>query len=302
MQKIQSYLYEIFEEPSKNKIGYFANIFIYTLIIISILNIMLSSVQIYNQKYGFIFICIKNIVMPLFILEYFTRLFAYGKLDKYRGLSGKLRYIKTPFAIIDLLSILPFIFVGFGIDTSFIRSLRLLRVFRLFRIKKYATFILKMKEILMSKKEEFTILFFFTIIIIILLSFMIYSVEHEAQPKVFTNMFQTLWWAVATLTTVGYGDMYPITPIGKIITAFISIIGIAFVAIPGGIFASEFMSHISSKKDESEGKLKCPMCSDTNINSIKNKNIHIKDVNFDKIATCKSCNFSWLVKEKDESR
>lgn len=246
---LEAKLYHLFEEPEKSRASFVLNIGIYILIILSILNLMLYSVDSIRDSYGFVLDTIRNIVMPIFVLEYLCRLIASGYLNEYRGIRGKLRYMLTPYAIIDLLAILPYLLLNAGFNSSFIRSLRLLRIFRLFRIKKYSIFMKLMKEILYDLKEELLVLLFFTVIILVMLAFIIFDIEHEAQPEVFTNIFQTLWWSVATLTTVGYGDMYPITPAGKLITGIISILGIAFIAIPGGMFASKFTEAITEYKE-----------------------------------------------------
>jgi voltage-gated potassium channel len=145
---------------------------------------MLISVLTYNDKYGYIFEAIRNIVMPIFVMEYLLRMYAYSYLDEYKGFKGKIKYMTTPFAIIDLLAILPYLLTNFGFNGSFIRSLRLLRVFRLLRIKKYVVFIQLMKKILNNIKEEVAVLLFFTFIMLIILSFIMYDIEHRAQPEV----------------------------------------------------------------------------------------------------------------------
>jgi len=285
----QDRLYTIFEEPEKSKIGFILNSIIYVLIIVSILNLMLSSVESLQNQYGTIITSIRNIIMPIFVIEYILRLYASGSQKQYQGLLGKLNYAKTPYAIIDLLSILPYLLLSTGFNSAFIRSLRLLRIFRLFRVKKYAIFIHQMRKITSNMKEELVVLLFYTIVLLVLLSFAIYEFEHDAQPEVFSNVFQTMWWAVATLTTVGYGDMYPITVMGKLITAFITIIGIAFVAIPGGMFASEFMAEINKNKEKKNCKTKgdCFRCasSDVVLHTDKGK----RDM-----YVCNKCQFTWL--------
>jgi voltage-gated potassium channel len=234
--------------------------------------------------------------MQFFIIEYLLRVYASGAVPAYRGLQGKLRYIFSAYALIDLIAIAPYILMGFNIDNSFVRALRLLRVFRLFRMRKYAHFLHTLKEIFNAKKEEFSVLFVYTVIILVVLAFVIYAIEHQAQPNVFSNIPQTLWWAVATLTTVGYGDMYPITPEGKFITGAISLLGIGFVAIPGGILASEFTDRIN-KKREKECKLhSCVKCCSENITTKYNPVITLNEekLSFEKIHHCNNCNFSWL--------
>lgn len=263
----QEILYRLFEAPNKSKRSIFFNALIYSLIIISIVNLMLISVPELNAKYGEIFILVRNIIMPIFVIEYLIRIYASGYLEEYKGLKGKLKYMITPYAIIDFLAILPYFLTSAGINGSFIRSLRLLRVFRLLRVRKYSIFIRLMKNIMSNIKEEITVLLFFTIIILIILSFIMFDVEHDAQPEAFSSIFATMWWSVATLTTVGYGDMYPITTMGKIITSIISIVGIGFVAIPGGLFASEFISEVIKHKNKKNPKL-CTNCQSSNIEKI----------------------------------
>ena len=233
--------------------------------------------------------------MPIFVIEYLLRVYASGSLSKYKGIWGKVKYVKTPYAIIDLLSILPYILLNTGFNSSFIRSLRLLRIFRLFRVKKYANFIQQMRIITGNMKEELLVLLFYTAVLLVMLSFAIFELEHDAQPDVFSNVFQTMWWAVATLTTVGYGDMYPVTVMGKVITAFITIIGIAFVAIPGGMFASEFMAEINKGKEKkSTTSVKCFRCDSRDIEVFEDVSLGYDDEELKKMYVCKGCQFTWL--------
>jgi voltage-gated potassium channel len=293
---LQDKLYVLFEKPEESKTSFILNSTIYILIFISIVNLMFSSVESLQNEYGDIITGVRNIIMPIFVLEYILRLYASGSLDQYKGIAGKLKYVKTPYAIIDLLSILPYILLNTGFNSSFIRSLRLLRIFRLFRVKKYAIFIQQMRKITNNLKEELLVLLFYTAVLLVMLSFAIYELEHDAQPEVFTNVFQTMWWSVATLTTVGYGDMYPVTALGKIITAFITIIGIAFVAIPGGMFASEFMSEINKNKEKkaNEATDKCFRCGSSEIEIYEDASLGYDDEDRKQMYVCKECQFTWL--------
>lgn len=296
MMTLQDKLYVLFEKPEESKASFILNSTIYILIFISIVNLMFSSVESLQNEYGNIIVAVRNIIMPIFVLEYMLRIYASGSLNQYKGIAGKLKYAKTPYAIIDLLSILPYVLLNTGFNSAFIRSLRLLRIFRLFRVKKYAMFIQQMRKITSNMKEELVVLLFYTVVLLVMLSFAIYELEHDAQPEVFTNVFQTMWWAVATLTTVGYGDMYPVTALGKIITAFITIIGIAFVAIPGGMFASEFMSEINKNKDrKSEGAInKCFRCGSGDIEVCDDASVGYDNEDLKQMYVCKKCQFTWL--------
>jgi len=298
---LQKKLYVLFEKPGENRASFILNTLIYILIIISILNLMFYSVDSIRKEYGYVLEGIRNIVMPIFIAEYLGRFYASGYLAEYKGIRGKLKYMVTPYAIIDLLSILPYILLNTGFNSSFIRSLRLLRIFRLFRVKKYAKFVQLMKEILGHLKEELTVIFLYTIVGIVILSFIIFGIEHDAQPEVFSNIFQTLWWAVATLTTVGYGDMYPITAAGKFITAVISLIGIGFIAIPGGMFASEFMNALEKEKEMNDTSVKCLKCGSEEIESFDNPIVEFDSAqhSYAKANMCSKCDFTWMVKVDD---
>lgn len=174
--------------------------------------------------------------ISIFTIEYLIRIYTAEK---------KLSYIFSFFGIIDLLSILPF-YLTFFIDLRSLKAFKLFRIFRLLKLVRYNKTLEKFLKAIYSVKEEFIIFFMFTIIIFYLASVGIYYFEHEAQPKVFSSIFDSIWWAVATLTTVGYGDVYPITVGGKIFTTIILLIGLSIVSIPAGIIASA-LSNIDSK-------------------------------------------------------
>lgn len=290
---LQDKLYLLLEEPEKSSYSYALNIFIYALILISIITLMVSTIAEYNEKYSYILTLIQHIIMPLFVLEYGLRIYASGSLKKYHGFSGKIKYITSAYAIIDLIVIIPYLFIGLDFNNSFIRSLRFFRIFRLFRMKKQAEFVKIISQILSSKKEEFIVLLLCTLAIIIFLSFIVFEAEHNAQPDVFTSIPQTLWWAVATLTTVGYGDMFPISTLGKLVTAIVSILGIAFIAIPGGIFASEFINIYSKRKLQKKSKNKCLQCDSINVVFIDNPELVFNGEirKFEKLKHCKDCEF-----------
>jgi len=293
---LQKKLYILLEEPSTNRASYWFNIFLYMLILMSIFTLMMQSVERYNKEYGEFLELFNNAIMSFFVVEYFARIYASGAVAPYKGLKGKLRYIFSPYAIIDFLAIAPYILMGFDLNNGFLRGLRLLRIFRLFRMKKYAHFIHTLGDIIKTKREEFSVILVYTLILLVMLAFIIYGIEHDAQPEVFSNIPQTLWWAVATLTTVGYGDMYPITAEGKFITAVISLLGIGFVAIPGGILASEFTERLQEAKEKECKINNCPKCCSEKIEIQEKPRVILEDkeLAFQRLHHCKSCDFKWL--------
>ena len=170
-----------------------------------------------------------------FTVEYLIRLF----LCKPRG-----KYSLSFMGIIDLLSILPF-YLALGLDLRSVRALRLMRMFRLFKLARFTTAMDRYVSAFRSIKEEL-ILFSATALITIYLSSVgIYHFEHEVQPEAFASVFDAMWWSVVTLTTVGYGDVYPVTAGGKIFTIFVVLVGLGVVAVPTGLFASA----LSKQKD-----------------------------------------------------
>ncbi len=166
--------------------------------------------------------------IAIFTIEYLIRVYTSDK---------KLSYIFSFYGIIDLLAILPF-YLSFFIDLRAVKAFRLFRLLRMLKLVRYNKTLDKFQKALYNAKEEFVVFFVLTIIMFYLASVGIYYFENEAQPEVFRSIFDSMWWAVATLTTVGYGDVYPITVGGKIFTTFMLLIGLGIVSIPAGIVAA----------------------------------------------------------------
>lgn len=173
----------------------------------------------------------------IFSIEYLLRIFL---------CKPRFAYVFSFFGVIDLLAILPF-YLALGIDLRSLRGFRLLRLFRLFKLARYSQAMLRMHRAFVIAKEELVLFGATTLILLYLASVGIYYCESQAQPEAFSSIFACMWWAVTTLTTVGYGDMYPITTGGKLFTFFILIIGLGIVAIPTGLFASA----LSKAREES---------------------------------------------------
>lgn len=227
--------------------------FIIMLIGFSIMAVILESEQALAQEFAGPFWWFEVSSTLIFSLEYLARLWVCGEEDERfkHPVWGRLRYALTPMALIDLVAILPF-YVGLMIDTStidarFVRGIRLFRLFRLFKIGRYSQSINQLVGVFARKKEELAITFFAVILMLILASSVIYLVEHKAQPESFSSIPAAMWWGVATLTTVGYGDVYPITPLGKFFGAIIALLGVGIVALPAGIIASGFNEAIQER-------------------------------------------------------
>lgn len=170
----------------------------------------------------------------------------------------------SPAALIDLVAILPFYIFLFlssggtnlGSDFRLLRILRLLRFFRLFRLTAYTKSTKMVLNVFRSRFHDLMLAFVLTSFLIIIASCLVYFAEHDAQPKEFSSIPATLYWAVITLTTVGYGDMYPITLLGKTFTAIILLAGVAMLALPAGIITSGFIEELQKSKKPRV----CPHC------------------------------------------
>ena len=141
----------------------------------------------------------------------------------------------------------PFNLVG-------IRAIRLVRLLRIFKMNRYSDALASIGNVFRRKSGEIFASIFFVLILLVISSLLIYYAEHDAQPDQFANAFSGVWWAVATLTTVGYGDIYPVTPIGRLLGAVIAIMGIGMVAIPTGILSSGFVEILEKKTGKPEAE------------------------------------------------
>ncbi len=203
-------------------------LFIQVLIIVSIITFSVETIPDLSDQTKQLLQRIELFCVIIFSIEYVLRIVT---------AKNKSKFIFSFFGIIDLLAILPF-YLAMGVDLRSIRALRLLRLFRLLKLARYNKVMRRFTNALVIAREELILFFFLTIILIYLAAVGIYYFENPVQPEAFSSVFESLWWAVATLTTVGYGDIYPITAGGKIFTFFILLIGLGIVAIPAGIVSS----------------------------------------------------------------
>lgn len=217
----------------KTKRGKFFDLFFQGLIFVSLISHALETVpelKIYQNYFD----NLESLIVGFFTLEYGLRVYAAEK---------KRSFIFSFFGIIDLIAIAPFFITG-GADFRFLRAFRLLRILKLFR---YSDAINRFAKAFASIKNELVVFWAMTIVTIYIASAGIYYFESEAQPLVFKSIFHAMWWSVATLTTVGYGDIYPVTLGGKIFTFFVLMIGLGIVAVPAALMASALMK---KEKDE----------------------------------------------------
>ena len=254
----------------KHKIYHFINFnsrfnkFIYTLIILNVLAIILESYHELKTAFEVLFYYFEIFSVFIFSIEYVLRIWTVNLDETFAGnkMGNRLNFMTSRLGIIDLLAILPFYLpLIFPFDLRVLRILRLFRLLRIFKLSRLSKSLKTVSGILKETKEELTITIFVAFILLILSSTLMYYIESDVQPEKFKNIGESLWWSVATLTTVGYGDVYPITGAGKVLSAIIALIGIGFVALPTGIISSAFIGKLQESKGNKKNEMcKCPNC------------------------------------------
>ncbi|MGD2247332.1 MAG: ion transporter [Candidatus Methanofastidiosia archaeon] len=253
--------YSILETASEgDSISRAFDIFIIALITLNVLAVILETVEGLYTQFTQVFAHFELFSICVFTVEYILRVWACTTNEKYSSpVKGRIHFALQPMALIDLFAILPFYLpVMLPLDPRFLRALRLFRLFRLFKMGRYSESLQTLGNVMKSKKEEMVVTFFVISLMLVFASSTIYYVEHDAQPEAFSSIPAAMWWGVATLTTVGYGDVYPITPLGKFLGAVIALLGIGMFALPAGILASGFAEELQ-KKTRKESLI-CPHC------------------------------------------
>jgi len=239
------------------------NIFIVTLIFLNVMAVMLETVDDLHTKYKVFFEWFDRISVYIFTVEYVLRVWSATHEPKYKGsIKGRIKYMLSPAALIDLLAFLPFyihLIIGPGtLDLRTLRILRLLRFFRLFRLTAYTQSAQMILNVFKSRFKDLLLSFVLAVFLIIIASCLLYFAEHGEQPKSFSSIPATIWWAVVTLTTTGYGDMYPITTAGKMLAGAVMLIGVTFIALPPAIITAGFLDELKFYRKYKGHK--CPHC------------------------------------------
>lgn len=252
-------LYRILETSAGNRRGVSLvfNIVLITIITLNAIAIILHTVPAINEKYARLFIDFELFSVLFFTVEYVLSVWVCVENDRYHHwFWGRIRYMLSVSALIDLLAIAPFYVTLFATDLAIVRILRLFRIFRLFRVSKYSHAYRMILSVVRDKKEELLLSLAMIVFMLIILSSIMYYVEHPAQPTVFSSIPATMWWAINAMATVGYGDIHPVTALGKTLASVSAVMGIALFALPTSILVSGFNEHIRYRKIPP----RCPHC------------------------------------------
>lgn len=229
-----------------SKSGKLFDLFIQFLIIFSLLSFSIETLPSISKGLANFLKISEYIIVAIFTVEYILRIIYSEK---------KLKFIFSFFGLVDFIAIAPF-YLSFGLDLRSIRAFRLFRFFRMFKLLRYGKAINRFKRAYQIIKEELILFFLITIIVLYLSSVGIYYFEHQAQPEAFSSVFHSLWWAVATLTTVGYGDIAPITVGGKVFTFIVLMVGLGVVAVPAGLVSSALSKVRAEENDNVNNDIK----------------------------------------------
>ena len=252
-------------EPSdgNNKLGKAVDIFIVTLIITNIVLVVAETFDILAQ-FGHIFHAIEIFSTVCFTLEYILRIWTSDLIFPNKtGSRARLKYIFSFMALIDLFAILPF-YIPLFLPRALlvIRSLRILRLLRFFKVNRYTTILSTIGDVFKKKASQLISSMIIIFLLLLITSVLMYDAEHKAQPEKFANAFSSLWWTICTITTVGYGDIYPITVFGQLLSSVISFLSIGLIAIPTGIISAGFVEQVENNKnnEKHDEKCFCPYC------------------------------------------
>ena len=271
--KVKRRTYEILEVARPNdKASRVVDIVLVCLILINVVLIIADTFELppLATKIGGV---VETASVIIFTLEYILRFWSADL--SYPGIPpflARLRYMVTFSALIDLISLLPSYISAISANFMVLRMLRVIRLFRVFKLNRYTHALRDIGEVFRKKASQLISSMLVVLILMLISAVLMYDAEHEAQPKVFDNALSGLWWAIATVTTVGYGDIYPVTAVGRVMSAIIALLCIGLVAVPTEIITSGFSEQISQKKVEKNDKSKksngqdedtkkfCPYC------------------------------------------
>lgn len=226
------------------------------LIVVSVAAAVVGTVPAVAAAFAASLEAVERMAVGVFTAEYLARVWAAPVDARYRGAWGRLRYVFTPMALVDLLAVLPFYLAAAGAGAAFAGALRVFRIFRLIKALRYMPGAVILWQVARGKREELLVAAAALLILLLAASSLMFYAEHDRQPEAFSSIPATMWWAVATVTTVGYGDVYPKTPLGRVLGSAVAILGIGFFALPTAILGSGFVEAFSRRR----ARPCCPHC------------------------------------------
>ncbi len=231
------------------------NLFLAVLIVVTVGAAVFETEPLVAEGREWLFDRMEIIVSAIFSVEYLLRLWVAVENPRFsQYLFPRLRYAVTPIAIIDLVAILPALFAVGGAQTLVLRFFRVLRMLRLAKLGRTSRAWDQIRDAMYERRYEFALILGLLAISVLIAGSLLYWAEADAQPDKFGSIPRSLWWAIVTLTTVGYGDTFPVTGLGKLLAGIITIIGVMLVALPTGLFAASFTEGMQRHRDRKQKK------------------------------------------------
>jgi voltage-gated potassium channel len=218
------------------------------LIVLNIAAVVLETVPGLRERHARAFHAFEAVSIAVFVVEYLLRLWAAPEARLGGAAASRARWLLSPAALVDLLAILPSLLPAGGVDLRSLRALRLLRIARVARLGRYSVAVQTLWRVLRTKRADLVSLLFLLLVLVVLTSTVVYWLEHDAQPAVFSSIPATMWWSIVTLTTVGYGDMAPMTGAGRVVGGISAILGIGMFALPAGLLGAAFVDEIGKAR------------------------------------------------------
>lgn len=243
-KKFKNKVFLILEGDATNPV----NIFLVLLIISNVISVILSTVPDLRTRFGDFFSSFELFSVVVFSVEYILRIWSCTSDEQYsRPVVGRIKYAVQPLVLVDLLAILPF-YLPFvtRLDLRFLRILRIFRVLRVLKLERYFVALSKVARVIKRKASEIISTFIVMFILIVLAASLMYYIE----PQTYDSIPHAMWWGIVTLTTVGYGDVYPQTALGQLIGSILALLGIGLFGLPAGILAAGFIEEIQSKNKQ----------------------------------------------------
>ena len=222
-----------------------------TLIVASVVTTVIGTENTVVQRWPAVFGFLEWFFATVFVLEYLVRLWVVGANPRFRGVVGRLRYMITPLALLDLVAIVPFALGVFGAESLVLRVARLLRLVVLAKFVRFSKAIRLLAGVVHARRFELGFTALVGLAVMLIASSVLYVLEGDLQPEAFGSIPRAMWWAVATLTTVGYGDVYPHTGLGRLFGSITAFAGVGLIAMPTGILAAALSDALTKAREAS---------------------------------------------------
>ena len=239
--------------------------FLATLIVVNVAAVVVETVPAVRLGYARSLYWLEVVSLAVFSLEYLLRMWAAGETARFRGVLGRIRWAVTPGAIIDLLAIAPALFLT---DMRVVRILRLSRLIRIAKLGRYSLALRTLRRVMVARLPDLVSLSFVLLILLVLSSSLMFLLEREAQPEKFSSIPATMWWGIVTLTTIGYGDMAPVTVEGRMLGSLVAVLGLGMFVLPAGLLGGAFVEELGKARRLARGQRaaaapdapRCPHC------------------------------------------